>query len=161
MQGLLPGSVSKYCLQQSPIPVIVVRPSNKRQKKKAKRLADPTRRSYTNVLAKSSFPGLVAGGNSARNSVVFGEIPKATDLEAVAVAEAIGLVKPDVAGARRTSDQEEPGLTKVLSARSDATSTSPSPTGRLSPDASIAAMSRADPSPLPSPEEESKQLSAG
>ena len=52
MQGLLPGSVSKYCLQQSPIPVVVVRPSTKREKKKKKRLADPTRRSYDTNVAK-------------------------------------------------------------------------------------------------------------
>lgn len=26
IQGLLPGSVSKYCLQNSPVPVVVVRP---------------------------------------------------------------------------------------------------------------------------------------
>ncbi|KZF22733.1 adenine nucleotide alpha hydrolases-like protein, partial [Xylona heveae TC161] len=32
IQGLLPGSVSKYCLQHSPVPVIVVRPSSKREK---------------------------------------------------------------------------------------------------------------------------------
>lgn len=35
IQGLLPGSISKYCLQNSPVPVIVVRPSAKREKKKA------------------------------------------------------------------------------------------------------------------------------
>ncbi|KAH3137040.1 hypothetical protein KXV82_000923 [Aspergillus fumigatus] len=50
VQGLLPGSVSKYCLQQSPIPVIVVRPTTKREKKKKKRQADPTRRSYNQIL---------------------------------------------------------------------------------------------------------------
>ncbi|EFW16020.1 hypothetical protein CPSG_07647 [Coccidioides posadasii str. Silveira] len=44
MQGLLPGSVSKYCLQQSPIPVIVVRPSQKREKKKQKSASSSTSR---------------------------------------------------------------------------------------------------------------------
>lgn len=39
MQGLLPGSISKYCLQQSPVPVIVVRPSAKREYTKNKRRA--------------------------------------------------------------------------------------------------------------------------
>ncbi|KAF3492240.1 universal stress protein family domain-containing protein [Arthroderma uncinatum] len=58
MQGLLPGSVSKYCLQQSPIPVIVVRPSNKREKKKQKRLAaDPSRKSYNHFLRMSEARG--------------------------------------------------------------------------------------------------------
>ena len=33
IQGLLPGSVSKYCLQNSPVPVVVVRPEEKREKK--------------------------------------------------------------------------------------------------------------------------------
>ncbi|EFR05135.1 universal stress protein A family protein [Nannizzia gypsea CBS 118893] len=58
MQGLLPGSVSKYCLQQSPIPVIVVRPSSKREKKKQKRLAaDPARKSYSQYLKMSEARG--------------------------------------------------------------------------------------------------------
>ncbi|KAM5451517.1 hypothetical protein MaudCBS49596_003789 [Microsporum audouinii] len=58
MQGLLPGSVSKYCLQQSPIPVIVVRPSSKREKKKQKRLAaDPARKSYNHFLKMSEARG--------------------------------------------------------------------------------------------------------
>ncbi|RPA79313.1 adenine nucleotide alpha hydrolases-like protein, partial [Ascobolus immersus RN42] len=55
LQGLLPGSVSKYCLQHSPVPVIVVRPSNKREKKKKKRQADPSRRAYMSILEKSSY----------------------------------------------------------------------------------------------------------
>lgn len=50
LQGLLPGSVSKYCLQHSPVPVIVVRPSSKRDKKKAKRKADPGRKVYQEIL---------------------------------------------------------------------------------------------------------------
>lgn len=50
-KGLLPGSISKYCLQHSPVPVVVVRPSQKREKKKAKREADPTRRAYRDVLS--------------------------------------------------------------------------------------------------------------
>lgn len=58
IQGLLPGSVSKYCLQHSPVPVIVVRPSNKREKKKKKRLADPARRNYMDILERSNDPGI-------------------------------------------------------------------------------------------------------
>ncbi|KAK9473748.1 uncharacterized protein V1510DRAFT_375527 [Dipodascopsis tothii] len=53
-QGLLPGSVSKYCLQHSPVPVIVVRPTEKRQKKKAKRQADPNRRRYLDIIESSN-----------------------------------------------------------------------------------------------------------
>ncbi|KAK9458255.1 hypothetical protein V1511DRAFT_508344 [Dipodascopsis uninucleata] len=52
-QGLLPGSISKYCLQYSPVPVIVVRPSSKREKKKLKRQADPSRRAYIDIIKSS------------------------------------------------------------------------------------------------------------
>ncbi|KKK12964.1 hypothetical protein P175DRAFT_0503305 [Aspergillus ochraceoroseus IBT 24754] len=87
VQGLLPGSVSKYCLQHSPIPVIVVRPSPKREKKKKKRLADPTRRSYTQILEMSERQGShIFSGKSSRNS----SVSKLPDEEA-AVAAALGL----------------------------------------------------------------------
>ncbi|KAI5298422.1 hypothetical protein KEM56_004075, partial [Ascosphaera pollenicola] len=82
VQGLLPGSVSKYCLQQSPVPVIVVRPSNKREKKKQKRRADPTREHYSNILRI----------NDAVSGKIFesgGKLEE--DGEAEAVAQAIGL----------------------------------------------------------------------
>ncbi|KAL1967068.1 hypothetical protein VTN77DRAFT_3592 [Rasamsonia byssochlamydoides] len=88
MQGLLPGSVSKYCLQHSPIPVIVVRPSPKREKKKKKRLADPTRRSYNNILQLSEKRG--SGLFDTRVSTD-SNIDKLPDEEAAAVAEAVGL----------------------------------------------------------------------
>jgi len=52
-QGLLPGSVSKYCLQHSPVPVIVVRPTTKRDKARSKRANDPDRQGYRDILAKS------------------------------------------------------------------------------------------------------------
>ncbi|KAK9355859.1 hypothetical protein V1505DRAFT_418952 [Lipomyces doorenjongii] len=52
-QGLLPGSISKYCLQHSPVPVIVVRPGEKRLKKKEKRQADPSRRAYMDIVESS------------------------------------------------------------------------------------------------------------
>lgn len=53
IQGLLPGSISKYCLQHSPVPVIVVRPNTKRTKNKLKRLHDPSRQSYRDLLYKA------------------------------------------------------------------------------------------------------------
>ena len=37
------GSVSKYCLSRSPVPIIVVRPEKKVRKAQAKRKADPKR----------------------------------------------------------------------------------------------------------------------
>lgn len=48
-QGLIPGSVSQYCLQHSPIPVIVVKPHQKRAKTRAKR-ATKNKRAYMEVL---------------------------------------------------------------------------------------------------------------
>ncbi|KAJ5759650.1 hypothetical protein N7520_006806 [Penicillium odoratum] len=87
VHSLLPGSVSKYCLQQSPIPVIVVRPSPKREKKKKKRRADPTRRSYNHILEMSEQRGgrIFDTSSSAESSG-----SKLPDEEA-AVAEALGL----------------------------------------------------------------------
>ncbi|KAJ5408735.1 hypothetical protein N7509_002618 [Penicillium cosmopolitanum] len=87
VQSLLPGSVSKYCLQQSPIPVIVVRPSPKREKKKKKRRADPTRRSYNHILELSEKRG---SGLFNPNASTESEVSKLPDEEA-AVAKALGL----------------------------------------------------------------------
>ncbi|KAF1947587.1 adenine nucleotide alpha hydrolases-like protein [Clathrospora elynae] len=64
-QGLLPGSVSKYCLQHSPVPVIVVRPTSKRDKARSKRANDPDRQGYREILAKSEH---LPDFNSPRNS---------------------------------------------------------------------------------------------
>lgn len=127
MQGLLPGSVSKYCLQQSPIPVIVVRPSAKRAHKKKKRLQDPTRASYGNILSQAQSRGgsTVLDKRPIRNSVA--PLPEATDQEAAAVARAIGLPKDYKKGHYRGGS-----LSRVMSARSD--SSDPS-VGSLGPPA--------------------------
>lgn len=114
MQALLPGSVSKYCLQQSPIPVIVVRPSTKRMKKKKKRMADPTRRNYDWILEQAR--GGYSLDKSNRNSII-GPLPSATDQEAAEVAEAIGVPK----------HFEAAPLSRVVSTKSDATGRSSSP----------------------------------
>lgn len=55
VQGLISNrnSFSKWCLQYSPIPVVVVRPDDKREKKKHKRLNDPSRRGYADMLRES------------------------------------------------------------------------------------------------------------
>ncbi|OJK03563.1 hypothetical protein ASPACDRAFT_39181 [Aspergillus aculeatus ATCC 16872] len=87
VQGLLPGSVSKYCLQQSPIPVIVVRPSTKREKKKKKRLADPTRRGYNNILEMSERRGSHIFDRSTSRDSSVSKLPG----EEAAVAAALGL----------------------------------------------------------------------
>ncbi|KAB5570572.1 hypothetical protein GE09DRAFT_712228 [Coniochaeta sp. 2T2.1] len=53
IQGLVNNrnSFSKYCLQYSPVPVVVVRPDEKRKKKKDKRSHDPNRQSYASMLS--------------------------------------------------------------------------------------------------------------
>ena len=91
-QGLLPGSVSKYCLQHSPVPVIVVRPSSKRDKARVKRQLDPGRHTYKDLLGKT------AGGHfldhDHLNNFIAEETQPASDDEAAAVAAAIGFKPP-------------------------------------------------------------------
>jgi len=87
VHSLLPGSVSKYCLQQSPIPVIVVRPSPKRQEKKKKRRADPTRKSYNHILNLSEKRGSRIFDTSSSTEDGISKLPD----EKAAVAEALGL----------------------------------------------------------------------
>ena len=127
MQGLLPGSVSKYCLQQSPVPVIVVRPTNKRLKKKQKRLADPGRRDYNQLLSKKDAPVGSLLNKPVRESMIE-PLPAATDQEAAAVARAIGL--PPSGPYQRSLHSPRPVPARD-EAQSDAES--PSPTGPLAP----------------------------
>ena len=56
-QGLVSNrnSFSKWCLQYSPIPVVVVRPPEKRMNERAKRDADPERQHYTRILMESGI----------------------------------------------------------------------------------------------------------
>ncbi|KAI9729685.1 MAG: hypothetical protein M1834_006634 [Cirrosporium novae-zelandiae] len=159
LQGLLPGSVSKWCLQSSPIPVIVVRPTSSREKKKQKRAKDPSRKVYQAIVKESvgSSGQLLDKGNL--NQMV-GAASPALDDEAAAVAAEIGLPMQ-----YRESDQYNGGfdaakigskLTKVRSGVSEATSTgdSPSPDGPLVDpfEASIAAGAKTpDLEPLGSP----------
>ncbi|KAF2473520.1 adenine nucleotide alpha hydrolases-like protein [Lindgomyces ingoldianus] len=92
-QGLLPGSVSKYCLQHSPVPVIVVRPSSKRDKSRTKRAQDPARHAYKDLLEKSGPQGghILNSGHRNSSFIAEEETQPASDDEAVAVAAAIGL----------------------------------------------------------------------
>ena len=105
-QGLLSsGSVSKYCLQYSPVPVIVVRPSRKREAKKRERLNNPARRGYRDILDKSEDAPRGRGGHlldeNNRSSVAGPDLGALGDLhgggedeEARKVAEAIGYRDP-------------------------------------------------------------------
>ncbi|KAJ5907440.1 hypothetical protein N7495_000122 [Penicillium taxi] len=101
VHSLLPsGSVSKWCLQQSPIPVIVVRPSPKREKKKKKRRADPARKSYNQLLSLSVKRGGRIFDESWSAESTASKLPD----EEAAVAEALGLPATySVAGTSRSS----------------------------------------------------------
>jgi hypothetical protein len=77
--------VSKYCLQHSPVPVIVVRPSSKRDKARDKRANDPDRSVYKKMLEKSET---LMDVNSPRNSFF------ANDEEATALAAAASRRQP-------------------------------------------------------------------
>lgn len=128
-QGLLSsGSVSKYCLQYSPVPVIVVRPSSKRESKKRKRLQDPTRRSYRDILDKSEDAPRGRGGHllDERNRMsimgsdlgVLGKLQGDNDPDAEArrVAEAIGYRAHRGSGG--SSSAQGSNLSRVASAAS-------------------------------------------
>jgi hypothetical protein len=129
-QGLVSNrnSFSKWCLQYSPIPVVVVRPTEKRMKKKKKRDADPARQDYARILKESGIDEHETESGS-KNSIF--EITNTPDVEAHAVAAALGLpaqfhptLKPFYL------DGSKP-LKKVESEKSDVTSVSQ---GSLSPD---------------------------
>jgi hypothetical protein len=89
-QGLVSNrnSFSKWCLQYSPIPVVVVRPTEKRLKKKKKRDADPARQDYARILKESGIAEHEM--ETVPKSSVFQE-PNNANEEAHAVADALGL----------------------------------------------------------------------
>lgn len=88
VQGFLVNrsSFSKYCLQYSPIPVVVVRPTEKREKKRLKRAGDPTRQNYLNLLG-----GQKHEADSETSSLYNLEPNITADEEAHKVAVAVGL----------------------------------------------------------------------
>lgn len=90
VQGLVSNrnSFSKWCLQYSPIPVVVVRPTEKRIKKKNKRGADPSRQDYARILRDS---GINEHETNHGSNAVELEISNTPDVEAHAVAAALGL----------------------------------------------------------------------
>ncbi|EXJ90355.1 hypothetical protein A1O1_03454 [Capronia coronata CBS 617.96] len=119
MQGLLPGSVSKYCLQHSPVPVIVVRPTSKRMKKKMKRQLESGRSLYSSMLEKAQ----TAGGSHLRDKANDSSISmEATEQEADAVTRAIGAPKRGILKGTYGGP-----LARVTSAKSDVTSDDESP----------------------------------
>lgn len=90
IQGLVNArnSFSKYCLQYSPIPVVVVRPTGQRMKKKAKRHKDATRQTYVAMLAAAD--GRHEADNPATGTYEL-EVQNSPDEEAHQVAKVLGL----------------------------------------------------------------------
>lgn len=90
IQGLVNSrnSFSKYCLQYSPVPVVVVRPDEQRKKKKDKRIHNPARQSYAAMIAASQGKH---EADSEASSVYELENQISPDEEAHKVAAAIGL----------------------------------------------------------------------
>ncbi|KAL5615073.1 hypothetical protein BROUX41_005133 [Berkeleyomyces rouxiae] len=83
------NSFSKYCLQYSPVPVVVVRPKDKRIKKKVKRNNDVTRRSYRGML--ESMGGVHEIDMDLNEMEKLMETSNTADEEAHHVARALGL----------------------------------------------------------------------
>ncbi|KAF7545729.1 hypothetical protein G7Z17_g8964 [Cylindrodendrum hubeiense] len=90
LQGLVNtrNSFSKYCLQYSPVPVVVVRPTEKRMKKKSKRANDSTRQTYVSMLAATHGKH---EADSEASSTYELEIHNSPDEEAHQVARVLGL----------------------------------------------------------------------
>lgn len=90
IQGLVNtrNSFSKYCLQYSPVPVVVVRPTEKRIKKKEKRAADSNRQTYAGML--SATHGKHEADSAASSSYEL-EVQISPDEEAHQVAKVLGL----------------------------------------------------------------------
>lgn len=82
------NSFSKYCLQYSPVPVVVVRPSEKRNKKKAKRTNDNSRQTYVSMLAATHGKHEADSESSSTYEL---EVQISPDEEAHHVAQVLGL----------------------------------------------------------------------
>jgi hypothetical protein len=82
------ASFSNWCLQEAPIPTIVVRPTTMRMKKKKERDADPSRRAYVNILKDSGIEEHETDVN-AKHEVFEASVNQ--DAEARAVVNALGL----------------------------------------------------------------------
>jgi len=94
-QGLVANrnSFSKWCLQYSPIPVIVVRPSEKSGNIMLKRANDPTRQNYLQLLQESGKPIHEANISPDDRTIQEADVlpPNAPEFEAHEVAAALGL----------------------------------------------------------------------
>lgn len=88
IQGLVAtrNSFSKYCLQYCPVPVVVVRPTEKRERKKSKRMHDESRQTYAKLL-----PGGKHEADSESGSMYELEVKLPQDEEAHEIARVLGL----------------------------------------------------------------------
>jgi len=134
-QGLVSNrnSFSKWCLQYSPIPVVVVRPTEKRLKKKQKRDADPSRQDYARILKDSG----VDSHETALSTSNF-EVSNDPDDEAHAVAAALGLpaafdptVKPYVLEGSKPLRKTDSGKSEATSISSIGPESRPSSPGMV------------------------------
>lgn len=98
LQGLMSNrtSFSKWCLQYSPIPVVVVRPSDKRLKKKNKRANDPERHNYKQILENSGSTVHETNAKPGGSFEKVGTLTLSQDQEAHAVAKALGLAEGEI-----------------------------------------------------------------
>jgi hypothetical protein len=151
--GVLPGSMSKWCLQNSPIPVIVVRPDRKRHKMKTKRQRDPNRRSYLEILEKtSSFEDLTQifnkadlGGGTPSRPATSAQVSSADHAAGVSVPTVKVSLPENERGRGSSGRQSTPSLvvTSEDGRVSDSTQRAPPSTGStLSADSSSAPTKR-------------------
>ncbi|KAM4062159.1 universal stress protein family protein [Hirsutella rhossiliensis] len=130
IQGLVNSrnSFSKYCLQYSPVPVVVVRPTEKRIKKKVKRANDSTRQTYLSMLAATH--GRHEADSEASSTYEL-EIQNSPDEEAHQVAKVLGLpakfdptIKPLASSLRPRSRPSSPPPSADPQRAADASPTS-------------------------------------
>lgn len=84
------NSFSKWCLQFSPIPVVVVRPPEKREKKRKKREMDPDRQDYAKLLRDSGLENHEIANTAEKDSQQTFEVSNNPEVEAAAVAASMG-----------------------------------------------------------------------
>ena len=139
LQGLIStNSFSKWCLQYSPIPVVVVRPTEKRMKKKKKRDEDPVRQEYARILKDSGVDQHEIEYASSTNNLFEEpgnfEKPNDPDAEAHAVAMALNLPSAYDPTLKPVNLRGSHTLTEVNSGTSDTTSASQGQESRASTD---------------------------
>lgn len=70
LKGMFINSVSKYCLQHSPVPVVVVRPENKVKKQKEKKAGKNAKRlsGMFRISSHSSISSMNSKGSDSQDS---------------------------------------------------------------------------------------------